>query len=196
MSNPVTVTAAANSPTHITSFLVYVDNQLEYQDTSGSNNLSKALPNLAVGTHHLVVQYYNGQWVFGSEYFSVVQGSGCVDNGGNNTVVICSPTTKAPVNNPVTVTAAANSGTHISTFLVYVDNKLEYQDNSGANTISTVLPNLAQGTHHLVVQYYNGQWVFGSSTSPSAKRPVVSITAATTRLRFALHRRTRCSPTR
>ncbi len=162
LSNPVAVTAAANSSSQISTFLVYVDNQLMYQDNSGSNNVSTALPSLPLGSHHLVVQYYNGQWVFGSEYFTVVQGNGCADNGGNNTVAICSPTNKAPVYNPVTVQAAANSSNQISTFLVYVDNQLKYKDNSGSHVISTVLPNLTLGTHYLVVQYYNGQWIFAS----------------------------------
>jgi len=162
LSNPVTVTAAANSSSHISSFLVYVDNQLKYQDTSGSSSISTVLPSLAVGTHHLVVQYYNGQWVFGSEYFTVIQGNGCSATGGNNTVTICTPTPNQSLPNPVQVQAAANSSNQITSFLVYVDNQLKYQNNSGSKNISTTLPDLPSGSHHLVVQYYNGQWVFGS----------------------------------
>ena len=76
LPNPVTVKAAANSSNLITTFSVYVDSQLEYQDTSGAKNISTTLPNLTSGSHYLVVQYYNGQLVTASEYFTVTTNVG------------------------------------------------------------------------------------------------------------------------
>ena len=69
MTSPVNVQAVAASNTAVTKFLLYIDNSLVYQalDTTSVNaNLT-----VATGQHHLVAQFYDGDWVLGSENFTV-----------------------------------------------------------------------------------------------------------------------------
>ena len=69
VSNPVNVQAAAASNTPVTKFLLYIDNIEVYQAlnvTSVNANLT-----VAVGSHHLTAQFYNGAWIKQSETFTV-----------------------------------------------------------------------------------------------------------------------------
>jgi hypothetical protein len=81
LQSPFTVSAAANSTAPVTKMLVYLDNNLVFQTTTSSVNTQVTA---AIGTHNLVVQFYNGAWIKASENITVTSGGG---GGGQPGVV-------------------------------------------------------------------------------------------------------------
>lgn len=74
VTSPFQVTADANSSAPVSKFLVYIDSVLVYQqaNTSSINTSVSA----SVGTHNLVVQYYNGAWIKAAETITVTSSGG------------------------------------------------------------------------------------------------------------------------
>jgi len=87
---------------------------------------------------------------------------GTCGGGSNNTISICAPANGASVTSPFQVIAQANSSASVSKFLVYIDSVLVYQQTNTSSINTTV--SAAVGTHNLVVQYYNGNWIKGAET--------------------------------
>ncbi len=88
---------------------------------------------------------------------SPTAGGACAPASGPPSVTICNPASGATVTSPVQISAVDNSSTAITKTLVYIDSVLEYQTttSTSVNTSLTV----ANGSHNLTVQFYNGAWV-------------------------------------
>ena len=112
------------------------------------------------GTHTVTATSQADSSKSASAAVTVSSGSGrggiCSANAPAPSVTICAPAANSTVTSPVTITAADNSASAISTTLVYIDNVLQYS--TSASSVNTQL-NLAPGTHFLVVQFYNGTWI-------------------------------------
>ena len=74
VTSPFQVIANANSSAAVTKFLIYIDSVLVYQqaNTSSINTSVTA----SIGTHNLVVQYYNGTWIKAAETITVTSSGG------------------------------------------------------------------------------------------------------------------------
>ncbi len=82
VTSPIHVVADANSTAPVSKFLVYIDSVLVYQQLNTSS--IDTMISTSVGTHNLVVQYYNGAWIKAAETITVTSGGG----GGGGTVAV------------------------------------------------------------------------------------------------------------
>ncbi|MEO8725781.1 MAG: Ig-like domain-containing protein, partial [Acidobacteriaceae bacterium] len=73
VASPFLVSAAAKSTAPVTRGLVYLDNNLMYQNNNGNVNTNISA---GAGGHYLVVQFYNGAWIKASENITVTSGGG------------------------------------------------------------------------------------------------------------------------
>lgn len=170
LASPVTVNAASNVP-NLTLNRLYLDNTSVYQTTAAS--VSTAISAVA-GAHTLVLVSYNnaGQAFSSSTSFTVGAGtpSGCLPEGTNIGVSICSPTVGATVTSPLTINAGARGGSaNITALRAYIDNVAVATVNNP--TTSTFFQfsqsvTVAAGTHNLVVIAYEST---GGTLSASSR---------------------------
>jgi hypothetical protein len=108
-------------------------------------------------------------------------GSGtCSSTSGPPSVTICNPASGATVTSPVQISAVGNSSTPITKMLVYVDSVLQFQTTTSSNV--NISLSLANGSHNLTVQFYNGAWVIKSESFTVGGTPIkvgISPTSAT-----------------
>ena len=84
-------------------------------------------------------------------------GGACSPASGAPSVTICQPASGATVTSPVQISAVGSSSTPITKMLAYIDSVLEFQTTT-SSSINTSVP-VANGSHNLTVQFYNGAWV-------------------------------------
>jgi phospholipase C len=84
-------------------------------------------------------------------------GGTCSPASGPPSVTICSPAAGATVTSPVQIAAVGNSSTTITKMLVYIDSVLQFQTTTSSSI--NISLSVANGTHNLTVQFYNGVWI-------------------------------------
>jgi len=136
------------------------------------------------GTHNIVATSVADTTKSDTAIVTVTSSGGgggpCSPASGPPSVTICSPASGATVTSPVQISAVGNSSTPITKMLAYIDSVLEFQTTT-SSTVNTSLP-VANGTHNLTVQFYNGAWVIKSENFTVGGSPItvsISPTSAT-----------------
>jgi hypothetical protein len=154
-TSPAHIVSHATSSTPVTVSQIYLDFKLVFQVSGG--NVDTSLP-LTPGGHLLEVKSWSQNKSFRNDFkLTVFTGGGgnpppCTASV-NFTVNVCSPAANATVNSPVHVVAAAKSTAKITSFQIYVDNKLVFSTPNTAQ-ISTDVP-MTKAAHTLVVKAWD-----------------------------------------
>jgi hypothetical protein len=113
------------------------------------------------GTHNVVATSAADTSKSDTAIVTVTSGGGgggaCSPASGPPSVTICKPAAGATVTSPVQISAVGSSATPITKMLAYIDSVLEFQSTT-SSSINTSVP-IANGSHSLTVQFYNGAWV-------------------------------------
>jgi hypothetical protein len=151
----VNIVSHATSSTAVTVSQIYLDFKLVYQVSGGNVNTSLAL---TPGDHRLEVKSWTNGIPFQNDFrVTAFTSAGvtpppCTDSV-NFTVNVCSPAANATVNSPVHVVAAAKSTAKITSFQIYVDNKLIF-NTPNTSQISTDVP-MTKAAHTLVIKAWD-----------------------------------------
>ncbi|HEY5028460.1 MAG TPA: VCBS repeat-containing protein [Candidatus Angelobacter sp.] len=154
-TSPAHIVSHATSSTAVTVTQIYLDFKLVFQVSGG--NLDTSLP-LTPGNHQVEVKSWSQGTSFRNDFkLTAFSGAGgtpppCTDSV-NFTVNVCSPAANSTVNSPVHVVAAAKSTAKITSFQIYVDNKLVF-NTPNTSQISTDVP-MTKAAHTLVIKAWD-----------------------------------------
>jgi hypothetical protein len=154
-NSPLHVVAkAVDNAHHVTSLQVYVDNKLQQSTTASTLDINLSL---ALGAHSLLVKAWDASGksfrsnIHRVNIFSGTPGRVC--STVLNTLTICAPPQNANVASPVRILAAANTRVIFTSMQVYIDNKLEFK-NDTTNYVNQTFT-LSAGTHNVTVKCFD-----------------------------------------
>jgi hypothetical protein len=154
-TSPAHIVSHATSSTPVTVSQIYLDFKLVFQVSGGNVDTSLSL---TPGDHLVEVKSWSQNTSFRNDFrLTAFSGAGvtpppCSDSV-NFTVNVCSPAANATVNSPVHVVAAAKSTAKITSFQIYVDNKLVF-NTPNTSQISTDVP-MTKAGHTLVIKAWD-----------------------------------------
>jgi hypothetical protein len=164
LNSPVDWIADSYDTHPVTAMQIYVDNKLVVN--SPSSSLNEPLT-LSQGPHFVVTKGWDDTGAnFVSDrnitIYSGTPGETCPASTG--TMDICLPTANETTSTSLHVFAnAASTGAQITSVQVYIDNKLIYNDTSGATYVDTAF-SVSAGAHDVVVKAWDAS---GNSYSES-----------------------------
>jgi len=156
LNSPVDWIADSRDTSHsVTSMQVYVDNKLVVNSPSSSLNESMSM---SKGAHFVVTKAWDNSGAsFQSNrhiaIYSGNQGETCA--ASPSSINVCLPTQNQTTSTSLHVFANADSSANqITSVQVYIDNKLIYNDNTGATYVDTAFT-VATGPHTVVVKAWD-----------------------------------------
>ncbi|HEU5400952.1 MAG TPA: Ig-like domain-containing protein, partial [Terriglobales bacterium] len=156
VSNPVAVSATANSSAGISFVQLYVDTVKKLQ-VSG-NTLNTTLT-LAAGSHRITTQARDTNGVYYKQTATItVSGS----TGGTSGVTMTSPVNGSTVSNPVVVQATASSNVAISFIELWIDGVKKTQVSENTLNYSVTLPG---GSHRITAQAKDANGMYYKQTA-------------------------------
>ncbi len=173
VTSPVTVTASFTNGGTAQYMKLWVDGVAQYYN-NGQNTLSHSV-SLAAGSHHVVVQAYNGTTYSANATFVVQSTTTPITT--TPTVTISSPAANSTVTSAVTVNATFSNGGTAQYMKLWVDGTAQYSNN-GQNTLSYAF-SLGPGSHQIIVQAYNGTLYSATSNFSvlGTAAPTITITS-------------------
>jgi hypothetical protein len=155
LGSPVHFQATATSPSPITGFVVYANDQIVYQTKSPSLNASVALN---AGTYSIYMRAWDSTGAYGTSppFLITVGPSGSVQ------VTVQYPVAGITLVSPVRFAATAASAHPITRFAVYANSRNIYQTNSSSLNANVALP---VGIYSINVRAWDSSGASGTSAA-------------------------------
>jgi hypothetical protein len=156
-----TLQANASSPSGVTGWYVYVDNNPVWS-TPGPTSFISAPLSMGAGTHTVTVRAWDRTGAFGSRSVTLNVSTSVSSSGVS--VSVQTPSNGAGVGSPVTFQASASSPNGIHGWVIYMDNQNVHQVNNYSGSLSASV-NLPGGTHTIYIRAWDRVSGFGTSAS-------------------------------